>query len=196
MTRKAATHRNSHNNNHNKIRNSSTSTSAEVGGRPLPPPPPSQPPASNHHQDDNDDDHHNARCNNMTTTTKTKRKPWTNLNPDCSCLPDNANLVQRWFYSLSLHNGAFVMDRCERWSLFAVFWVCAILMGMHLYSFTSGFWNGFWEGVEKHQQLQQQQAHLYSAPSAYSNSQYHPEETTVASILLSSVMEVATSSDL
>jgi len=75
------------------------------------------------------------------------------MNPDSTCLPDQANVVQSWFYALSLHNGGHLLDHYERWSMFALFWLCAVLFGMQLYSFAHGFWNGFVEGLNEYQDI-------------------------------------------
>jgi hypothetical protein len=77
-----------------------------------------------------------------TTTTKQAKARLTDANPDDKCLKDNANIFQRLLNRFSLHNGAYMLNIYENYCFYAVFWICVVLVGMHLYAFTKGFWDG------------------------------------------------------
>ncbi|GAX23068.1 hypothetical protein FisN_15Hh032 [Fistulifera solaris] len=77
-----------------------------------------------------------------TNSSNPDKRPWTDTNSDKKCRPDQANIFQRWMYRTDLHNGAYMLNDCEKWSLYAFFWICVYLVGMYLYAFSAGFWHG------------------------------------------------------
>lgn len=76
------------------------------------------------------------------TETQKKKKVFTNSNPDKTCLANPANPVARFFYHLNQHDGLYMLDPHERYTLNSLAIIFTLLAGAYLSVFFIGFIDG------------------------------------------------------
>lgn len=67
----------------------------------------------------------------------------TNSNTDRLCLDCKSNILSRFWYQISLHNGLYMLDPTEKMALNAAGILFAVLTILYLWSFWRGFVDGF-----------------------------------------------------